>query len=122
MQEYRKDEIIYDEDWQRFDEPSTAEGINAKDNDIDAKTEPEPKKKEKTPLSLITLQLILCIIIAFVLFMLKAMDSDTYKAISEWYDEQMKSTIVASKKFEDIDLSRYFEASFDEFHSTVDES
>ncbi len=114
MQEYRKDEIIYDEDWQRFDEPSTADVIDTKDNGVDVKTEPERKKKEKNPLSLITLQLVLCIIIAFVLFMLKAMDSDTYRTISEWYDEQMKSTLVSSKKFEDIDLSRYFEATFDE--------
>lgn len=121
MQDYRKDEIIYDEDWQRFDEPAKAEVVNAENESKPEKIQPDKKNKEKKPISLITIQLILCLIIAFVIFMLKAMDSATYENLSNWYNEQMRNTLVSSKKFEDIDLSKYFESTPDEFISTDDE-
>lgn len=120
MQDYRKDEIIYDEDWQRFDEPHKAE-ILSTDDEIKPENNESKKKKEKKPIRLITIQLVVCLIIVFVIFMLKAMDSDTYQKLSKWYDEQMRNTLVSSKKFEDIDLSKYFQSSPDELISTDDE-
>ena len=122
MQEYRKDEIIYDEDWKRFDEPSKAVVVDTNEDITSENREADKKAKEKRPVSLITIQLIICIIIVFVIFMLKSMDSDTYKNLSNWYNEQMRNTLVSSKTFEDIDLKKYFVETPDELSSTFDES
>lgn len=121
MQEYRKDEIIYEEDWQRFDEPYKADIVEKEYTKAEIKSDPE-NTKEKRPVSLITIQLVLCLIIAFVLFMLKAMASETYEKLSDWYRDQMRNTIVSSKKFEDIDLSEYLPSTDDELSATIDES
>ncbi|MBQ8860145.1 MAG: hypothetical protein IJ015_02260 [Ruminococcus sp.] len=122
MQEYRKDEIIYDEDWRSFDEPMTAEVVDDDVPNESSISEKDNKKKEKKPVSLIGIQLVICIIIAILIFMLKAMDGETYNLLCNWYEEQMKNTLVSSKKFEDIDLSKYFEATLDQKSSTFDES
>lgn len=119
MEDYRKDEIIYDENWQRFDEPVTfVEKNDIEDTKPDIK---EKKEKEKRRLPLITIQLIVCLIIAFMLFILKAMNSDFYKELSLWYSEQMENTLLSNKTFEDIDLSKYFPATVDEV-ATADEN
>ncbi|MBQ7133690.1 MAG: hypothetical protein IJO20_04255 [Ruminococcus sp.] len=118
MEDFRKDEIIYDENWQRFDEP-----VVQHDNNKGEETMPEKeeKPKEKRRLPLITIQLIVCLLIAFVLFILKAMNSDFYKELSLWYSEQMEKTLLSNETFEDIDLSEYFPATADEV-ATVDET
>lgn len=120
MQDYRKDEIIYDENWQRFDEPYKAEVVKT-EADNEPENPQDEKPKEKKPIPLITIQLILCFIIAFVIFILKAMDSDTYDKLSSFYNEQMRNTLVSSQRFEDIDLSKYFESTPDELVSSNDE-
>ncbi len=119
MEDLRKDEITYDENWQRFDEP-----VVSVDNNDTEDTKPETKEKkpiEKRRLPLITIQLVVCLIIAFVLFILKAMNSDFYKEISLWYSEQMENTLLSNETFEDIDLSEYFPATSDEV-ATADEN
>ncbi len=120
MEDYRKDEIVYDENWQRFDEPVVQ--IEKSDSIEEAVPDKKDKtKKETRRLPLITIQLIICLIIAFVLFILKAMNSDFYKDISLWYSEQMQNTLLSNETFEDIDLSKYFPATSDEV-ATIDES
>ena len=125
MEDFRKDEIYYDEDWKHFDEPVLAQKY---EHDCDITSESEksaiPQKVEKRKKNfpaLITIQLVLCLLIAFLVFMLKAMNSDTYKQLCEYYNELMQETLFSSSVFEDIDLSQYFEATADEVTSTNDE-
>ncbi len=117
MSEYRKDEIIYDEDWLRVDTPlereypAQSEEYNAPA--LDERNIKKPRPKRTFP-ALITIQLVVCLVIAFAVFMLKAMNSDVYHQFCDWYNEQMQYTLVSDDTFESIDLSQYLPASFDE--------
>lgn len=125
MEDFRKDEIFYEEDWKHFDEPVLAQKYEHDSGDTQQTEKSEtPKKAEKQKRNfpaLITIQLVLSLLIAFLVFMLKAMNSDTYKQLCEYYDELMQETLFSSSVFEDIDLSQYFEATADEVLSTNDE-
>ena len=121
MENFRKDEIIYDQDWKQFDDPVLVEKRES-DREEELKVEKvvKPKNKRTFP-ALITIQLVLCLIIAFLVFMLKAMNSETYAQLCKYYDELMQNTLLSSSVFEDIDLSQYFEATADEAQATNDE-
>lgn len=124
MEDYRKDNIIYDEDWLSVDTPLTQEYKHPEEEpDSQKKTDKDknPKSHKRFP-ALITIQLVLCMLVAFVVFMLKAMDSQHYKELCEWYSSQMQETIVSDSTFEDIDLSHYFDtADESDLKATADE-
>ena len=115
MEENRKDSIVYDEQWQRFDVPEVVENIRVEkhDDSKDRSFENNYRKTRDFP-SLITIQLVITLLIAFLVFILKSMDADIYREISKWYNEQMQKTLVSDSTFEDIDLSAYLKASADE--------
>ena len=117
MSEYRKDEIIYDEDWLRVDTPLEREypAQSVADSEVPAEQRNTRKLRPKRTFpALITIQLVICLVIAFAVFMLKAMNSDVYHQFCDWYNEQMQYTLVSGDTFESIDLSQYLPASFDE--------
>lgn len=123
MDDYRKDEIIYDENWQSVCEPIISQNTNDTDNYADDKRNEEEskvKKEKRVFPALISIQLVLCLIIAFSVFILKAMNSDSYKQLCSWYNDLMQETILPNSAFENIDLSQYFSATADEV-STNDE-
>lgn len=121
MEEFRKDEITYDEDWQCFDEPVVSEQKQIDNSDVESDKKPENNKPKKMFPALITIQLVMCLIIAFLVFMLKAMNSQTYAQFCDWYNELMSDTLLSNSTFEDIDLSQYFEATTDQVSATNDE-
>ena len=121
MEEFRKDEITYDEDWQCFDEPVVSEQKQIDNSDVESDKKPENNKPKKLFPALITIQLVMCLIIAFLVFMLKAMNSQTYAQFCDWYNELMSHTLLSNSTFEDIDLSQYFEATTDQVSATNDE-
>ena len=122
MEDLRKDEITYDEDWQRFDSPTKVEETEKEEVFEKQAKEDKNKKREKMFPRLITIQLFLCLLVAFAVFMLKAMSSDFFYELSKWYDEMMSETLVSSGAFENIDLSEYFTSTPDELNSTNDEA
>ena len=121
MEEFRKDEITYDEDWQCFDEPVVSEQKQIDNSDVESDKKPENNKPKRLFPALITIQLVMCLIIAFLVFMLKAMNSQTYAQFCDWYNELMSDTLLSNSTFEDIDLSQYFEATTDQVSATNDE-
>lgn len=127
MQDSRKDKIIYDEGWQSFDKVQHQndlyiESFEDEDSaDIQQDCEIPKKSKKHNPVSLITIQLVLALVIAFVVFLLKAIDGSTYKLIREWYNESMRNTLVSDQVFEDIDLSQYSKSTSDQLSATTDE-
>ncbi len=117
MSEYRKDEIIYDEDWLRVDTPLEREypaQIEEHNSPADDARNLKKQRPKRTFPALITIQLVLCLIVAFAVFMLKAMNSDLYHQFCKWYNDSMQYTLVPDDTFYDIDLSQYLPASFDE--------
>ncbi len=121
MEDFRKDEIIYDEDWQCFDEPVVSEQKPIDNSDVESDKKPVKNKPKKLFPALITIQLVVCLVIAFLVFMLKAMNSQTYAQFCDWYNELMSDTLLSNSTFEDIDLSQYFEATTDQVSATNDE-
>lgn len=106
-EDYRNDEIIYEEDWQTV----TDNVQKTCSNDSDApNNEPavEPTEKKHKPIAIITIQLIICLAVAFVIFMLRSMNSDTYHKLCDWYDDNMSKTLISQETFDSIDLSEYF--------------
>lgn len=116
MSDYRKDEIIYDEDWLTVDTPLEPQYAVPSDEQKEEtnQTQTKKSKRKRTFPALITIQLVVCIIVAFSIFMLKAMNSDTYHQFCDWYNNLMRYTIVPDSTFRDIDLSQYMSASFDQ--------
>ena len=127
MSDRRKDEIIYEEGWQSYDADNFEEIDLSSDDDISDELTLqndeiiEKKKPKKTVVSLITIQLIISIILAFLVFMFKSINGDTYRTIKNWYTDSMKNTLVPDKTFEDIDLSGYTDSTPDESVATKDE-
>lgn len=122
MENSRNDEIIYEKGWQKI---STAEVItpvvddkkqDEETSEIIEKTE-KKKKKQKKPFSfpaLISIQLVLCIIIAVVVLSLKLMGSQAFSLISDWYYDMSDIKLVPNEAFEKIDLSEYFSSTLDQ--------
>ena len=115
MSETRRDEIIYEEGW-REAEPPPEETVPVDEAQLQAK-EPEPAAK---PL-LISIQLVLCLIAALVLFVLKAMDSEAYRSFMTAYRTQMARPVISQEFFDALDVSRLLSESAVTVRSSPDE-
>lgn len=116
MSEYRIDEITYDNDWQSMDRAQPLQSTENQSVEL-----PPPQKPKRRFVPLITIQLLLCIVIGITVFMLKAMNSDTYHKLCEWYDDLMRETLVDNSTFEDIDLNAIVNNFDNLFTATSDE-
>ncbi len=126
MDDYRNDRIIYDEGWQKVSVPQVFEPVADEETDDIEKTEISEKKKEKKKKehrfpALVSIQLVICIMIAVVAFTLKIMDSDVFSKLSDWYHNMSEVTLVPNSTFENFDLSSYLPATSDQLSSTKDE-
>ncbi len=126
MDDYRNDRIIYDEGWQKVSTPQVFEPVSEEET-TDTENAQEPKKKETKKKkqhsfpALISIQLVICIVIAVVVFTLKFMDSQVFSKIKDWYHDMSEVTLVPNSTFENFDLSEYLPASVDQLSSTKDE-
>lgn len=126
MDDYRNDRIIYDEGWQKVSTeqvvvPLSDKEATEKENTSKQEVKETKKKKQHSFPPLVSIQLVICIMIAVVLFALKFMDSDVFSALSEWYHDMSEITLVPNSTFENFDLSEYLPASTDQLLSTKDE-
>lgn len=124
MDDYRNDRIIYDEGWQKVSteqvfKPQTNDENEA--NESEKKPDKEKKKKEHTFPALVSIQLVVCIMIAVIVFTLKFIGSDVFDKISDWYDKMSEATLVQNSTFENFDLSSYLPSTTDQLSSTKDE-
>lgn len=110
MSEENKNTITYDENWQSVTEseyPQISEPENEEENDdirLNKKSKP-PKDSPKQ--YLITIQLVACIIIALVAFLLKSFGGEIYTVAHDWYYSQLNDSAI----FEDnqnYDLNEIF--------------
>ena len=108
MEDYRNEEVKREE-YQYVDTPLYMP-LKADDNDAEQKEKnedikPKLKKKNRAFVSLISLQLIVCLIIAFCVFILKSMESEIYYRCRDFYNEQMSYVLLSSDVFERVDLN-----------------
>ena len=85
--------------------PIKSECEEAESAEIPSQDLQEKKTKKRSFLPLITLQLIVCLLLAFCVFILKSMNSEMYYRFRDWYDSQMSYILINSDVFDNIDLS-----------------
>ncbi len=118
MSDEYKNNITYDDDWKSV---STAEYAKVytehsqddeNDNDIEnngRKIKKQDKKKSSYPKQyLITIQLIICIILALAAFLLKGFGGEVYAAAREWYYSNLNSSIIFDIGSKEINLDNLF--------------
>ncbi len=109
-----KNRITYDEGWQsatNYEYPKTSE-IDDDEYEIEEQTESirEKKKKDSPKQLLITIQLIVCLIIALAAFIIKGVGGDLYAAAREWYYTNLNNSVIFDGN-NDFDLNSLFGAS-----------
>lgn len=122
MSEIKRSEIIYEEGWRE-----TAPEIKQ----ITSGSPPEEtaegfvRQEEKTahvPPLLITIQLVLSLLAALLLFLLKAMDSEGYYNFMDYYHEELQKPVVSQELFRSVDIGKLFAENTVEVQSTPDET
>ena len=98
-----KNLITYDENWQNVSEPeypvlvdeySRAEDSNAEDDEKDGKKAKPPKKQSANHQLLLTIQLIVCLVIALAAFALKGIGGELYETVRTVYYDALNSQAV----------------------------
>lgn len=92
----KKNSITYDENWQSVSN-SEYPRITVESDEDEAlpELEQEPKPKAKAHGSLlITIQLIVCILIALAALILKSIGGELYSAAHEWYYSNLNNSAV----------------------------
>lgn len=115
MSEIHRDEIIYEEGWRESSPPAEVEKIPVDE----ALPDIAEKKPGSRPL-LITIQLVLCLLLALILFVLKSMDSEAYHSFIDHYHDELQKPVVSQGVFDALDVTRLFESP--EVSSTPDEA
>ena len=102
MDEIRKSEIIYEEGWR--------DRLPDKDDELPEEPlgeEQLPEPERGSGAFLLTVQLVVCIIVAIALLLLKSMDSGIYKGFSEWFLDELKKPVISQGVFSAIDDSLF---------------
>lgn len=102
MIEDNKSTITYDDNWKSVsvaEYPQTVEHYSDEEYGMDDNSESEnkniPKTKNNSPKQLlITLQLIVCVLIALSAFAIKSIGGELYDTVREWYYSQLNSSVI----------------------------
>ena len=100
MSEFKRNEIIYEEGWREASPPAVEE--TPLDEAPVQPQRPREEKEKSRPL-LITIQLVLSLLAALVLFLLKAMDSEGYYSFMDYYHEELQKPVVSEEIFRSAD-------------------
>ena len=119
MSDIKRNEIIYEEGWRE-----TAPVVN-EETPVDEAPSPVlgplQKARESKPL-LITIQLVLSLLAALLLFLLKAMDSEGYYSFMDYYHEELQKPVVSQELFRAVDIGQLFAENTVDIQATPDET
>lgn len=119
MSDIKRNEIVYEEGWRE-----TAPVVNETVPIDEAQPEPvigQTEREGSRPL-LITIQLVLCLLAALVLFLLKAMDSEGYYSFIDYYHEELQKPVVSEEVFCKADIGKLIAEDPVEVQATPDEA
>lgn len=102
MSEIKRNEIIYEEGWREASPLVKAEEETPLDESPPLRDQPPEESDRSRPL-LISIQLVLCLLTALVLFLLKAMDSEGYYNFMDYYREELQKPVVSQEIFNAAD-------------------
>ena len=100
MSEFKRNEIIYEEGWREASPPAVEETPL---DEAPVRAERPREETEKSRPLLITIQLVLSLLAALVLFLLKAMDSEGYYSFMDYYREELQKPVVSEEIFRSAD-------------------
>lgn len=118
MSDIKRNEIVYEEGWRE-----TAPVVNETVPIDEAQPDPviEQTEREGSKPLLITIQLVLCLLAALVLFLLKAMDSEGYYSFIDYYHEELQKPVVSEEVFLKADIGKLIAENPVEVQATPDE-
>ena len=119
MSDIKRNEIVYEEGWRE-----TAPVVNETVPIDEAQPDPvieQTEREDGKPL-LITIQLVLCLLAALVLFLLKAMDSEGYYSFIDYYHEELQKPVVSEEVFLKADIGKLIAENPVEVQATPDEA
>lgn len=119
MSDIKRNEIVYEEGWRE-----TAPVVNEPVPIDEAQPDPviEQTEREDSKPLLITIQLVLCLLAALVLFLLKAMDSEGYYSFIDYYHEELQKPVVSEEVFRKADIGKLIAENPVEVQATPDEA
>ena len=96
--EENRNTITYDDNWQNVTEPEIPVFHTPNENNSFAEySEPDealPKQKTPPRQLLITIQLVICALLALGAFILKSMGGEWYGTVREWYYTRLNSAAI----------------------------
>ena len=110
-------EITYDDGWQSASCPEYSPPAHAKTEEKSPKkTELPPQKRKKSHNTqvLVTMQLIICLLLALAAFVIKTVGGDFYTAARQWYYGELNKSIIAENTPDDYNLSEIFGTATDD--------
>lgn len=126
MSEVKRDEIVYEEGWHESAPVIQDDAPHDASEETPVDEAPLlPDKQDKTAASpplLLSIQLVLCLLAALVLFLLKAMDSDGYHRFMTFYHEEEQKPLIARDVFNAVDLGALFSENAVTVEATPDET
>lgn len=112
MSEENKNQITYDDDWKSATQPEYPQIADYSDDIPESadnqKSKIQKKKKDLPKQLLITIQLIICIIIALAALVLRNIGGDVYETVREWYYSQLNSPVIFDDNSNDFGLDKLF--------------
>ena len=118
MSEFKRNEIIYEEGWREASPPAVEETPL---DEAPVQAERPREENEKSRPLLITIQLVLSLLAALVLFLLKAMDSEGYYSFIDYYHEELQKPVVSEEVFRKADIGKLIAENPVEVQATPDE-
>ena len=120
MNEENKNSITYDEGWESVTncEYPVVGSADLEENDDNVKQKVKKKKDNSPKQLLITIQLIVCILIALAALVIKTIGGDVYAAAREMYYSSLNNSAIFDNS-DNFDLNKLFGSSTqDEIQNT----
>lgn len=120
MNEENKNSITYDEGWESVTncEYPVVGSADLEENDDNVKQKVKNKKDTSPKQLLITIQLIVCILIALAALVIKTIGGDVYAAAREMYYSSLNNSAIFDNSY-NFDLNKLFGSSTqDEIQNT----
>lgn len=114
LNEQNKNQISYEENWNTVSRSEYPQTTNVSDEPLmdeeyaESENKIRKKKNNSPKQTLITLQLIICILIALIAFIIKSFGGELYAVAREWYYSQLNNSVIFDDKNGDFNLSEIF--------------
>ncbi len=110
-------EITYDDGWQSASCPeysTPAHTETEEESPQNTELPPQKRKKSHNTQVLVTMQLIICLLLALAAFIIKTVGGDFYAAARQWYYGELNKSIIAENTPDDYNLSEIFGTATDD--------